>query len=278
MNLFSAPENMRNYVELGGKKAECAALKLFLLGIASGVILGFGGVAANTASHALANPSAARIVSGLMFGFCLGMIMLTGSELFTGNCMIVVSVAARRTTLAGMLRNWFYVYAGNMTGGLILACGIVASGQLDYNGGALALHTIRTAAAKCAIPFARAVLLGVFCNILVCMGVLCSLTARDAFGRIAGAYLPVTFFVIGGFEHSIANMYYIPAGLFAAGIEAYSQMAGDAGLALGALSWGSFFARNLLPVTIGNIIGGAGTGLLFWFCHAREDKGTGPAG
>jgi formate/nitrite transporter len=263
---------MRNYAELGGKKAECAALKLFLLGIAAGIIIGFGGVAANTVSHALGNPSAARIVPALFFAFCLGMIMLTGSELFTGNCMIAVSVAARKATFAGMLRNWLYVYAGNLTGGLVLACGIAASGHLDYNDGALALHTIKVAASKCAIPFLQAVLLGIFCNMLVCAGVLCSLTAKDAFGRIAGAYLPVAFFVIGGFEHSIANMYYIPAGLFARGVEVYARMAGDAGLALGALSWGNFFTRNLLPVTIGNIIGGAGTGLLFWFCHAREDK------
>ena len=275
MNFFSAPENMRNYAELSGKKAERAALKLFLPGIAAGVIIGFGGAAANVASHALANPSAARIVSGLLFAFCLGIIMLTGSELFTGNCMIAVSVAARRATFAGMLRNWLYVYAGNLTGGLLLACAIAASGHLDYNGGALALHTIKTAAAKCAIPFSRAVLLGIFCNILVCAGVLCSLTAKDTFGRIAGAYLPVAFFAISGFEHSIANMYYIPAGLFARGVEVYARMAGDAGLPLGALSWGNFFARNLLPVTLGNIIGGAGTGLLFWFCHAREDKGAG---
>jgi formate/nitrite transporter len=275
VNLFSAPENMRNYAEIGGKKAECAASKLFLLGIAAGAIIGFGGAAANAASFALPNPSAARIVPALVFGFCLGMIMLTGSELFTGNCMIAVSVAARRATLAGMLRNWFYVYAGNLAGGMLLAWGMAASGHLDYGGGALAVHTIKVAASKCAIPFFQAILLGVFCNMLVCAGVLCSLTAKDTFGRIAGAYLPVVFFVIGGFEHSIANMYYIPAGLLARNAETYSRMAGDAGLALGALSWGNFFARNLLPVTIGNIVGGAGTGLLFWFCHAREDKSAG---
>jgi formate/nitrite transporter len=261
---------MRNYAELGAKKAESAALKLFSLGIAAGVIIGFGGATANAASHALANPSAARIVPALLFAFCLGMIMLTGSELFTGNCMIVISVAARRTNMAGMLRNWLYVYAGNLTGGLLLAWGIAASGCLDYNGGALAVHTIKTAASKCALPFSQAVLLGVFCNIMVCVGVLCSLTAKDTFGRIAGAYLPVAFFVICGFEHSIANMYYIPAGLFARGVEVYARMAVDAGLALGALSWGNFFLRSLLPVTVGNILGGAGTGLLFWFCHTRE--------
>jgi formate/nitrite transporter len=266
---------MRNYAELGAKKAENTALKLFSLGIAAGVIIGFGGATANAASFAITNPSVARIIPALMFAFCLGMIMLTGSELFTGNCMIVVSVAARRATIAGMLRNWLYVYAGNLTGGLILAWGITASGHLDYNGGALALHTIKTAASKCALPFFQAVLLGIFCNIMVCIGVLCSLTAKDTFGRIAGAYLPVAFFVIGGFEHSVANMYYIPAGLFARGVEVYARVAADAGVALGVLSWGNFFARNLLPVTIGNIIGGAGTGLLFWFCHAVEDNRAG---
>jgi formate/nitrite transporter FocA (FNT family) len=113
--------------------------------------------------------------------------------------------------------------------------------------------------------------LGVLCNVLVCLGVLCSLSAKDTTGRILGAYLPVAFFVICGFEHSIANMYYIPAGLFATNVPAYAAKAMEAGVDVTALTWGNFFLSNLLPVTVGNILGGAGLGVLFWKCY-RESR------
>jgi formate/nitrite transporter len=270
MNFFSAPEIMQNYVDIGKKKAESPAYKIILLGIVAGFMIGFGAMVSNTASHAITNPSVARVISGLLFPFGLGMVMLMGVELFTGNCMIFISYLAGKATIPGVLRNWVYVYLGNMIGGLLLAFGIVACGQLDLNGGALALHTIKVAAGKCGILFTPAVIMGIFCNILVCLGVLCSLAARDATGRILGAYIPVVFFIIGGFEHSVANMYYIPAGIMAANVPKYSALAVSAGLDTSAVSWGNFFLTNLVPVTIGNIIGGAGIAAILWFCHARK--------
>lgn len=273
MGIFSAAEIMENYTELGKKKAESPWWKLFFLGIVAGLLIGFGGVVSNTAGHALDNASVARIAGGLLFPFGLGIVMLTGAELFTGNCMICTSVLAKKATVAGLLKNWLFVYLGNLIGSLLLALGCAVSGQFALSGGALAVYTIKVAVNKCSLEFGPAVILGFFCNVLVCLGVLCSLSAKDTAGRILGAYIPVAFFVISGFEHSIANMYYIAAGLFAMTNPAYAALAVEAGLETANLTWGNFFTANLLPVTIGNIIGGAGVAVLLWFCH-RNKKGN----
>jgi formate/nitrite transporter len=252
---------------LGKKKTETPAWRLFLLGIAAGFMIGFGAVASATATHAIQNPGLARLAAGLIFPLGLGMVMLTGSELFTGNTMIYVSVISKNASIPGLLKNWICVYLGNMAGSVLLAAGISYSGQLGLSGGAMAVYAIRTAALKCSINFGPAVVLGIFCNILVCLGVLCSLTARGATGRILGAYIPVVFFIIGGFEHCVANMYYIPAGIFAASNPGYAAMASEAGVNITALNLYNFLVTNLVPVTIGNIIGGAGIAAALWYAH-----------
>lgn len=265
MNLFSPAETVRNYSQTGKMKAERAAAPLFILAIMAGLLIAFGGAVCNTATCGIENASLGRIVSGLLFPFGLGMVMLTGAELFTGNCLISITLLNRETTLPLMLRNWGLVYFGNLTGSLILAAGCAFFGQFNLSGGVLALHTIKVAAAKCALPFSSAIVLGFFCNVLVCLAVLCSLSAQDVAGRIFGAYIPVTCFVLCGFEHCVANMYSIPAGLFALKVPAYAQLA--AGLDTSALTWGNFLLRSLLPVTIGNIVGGVAVGLVSWRCN-----------
>lgn len=135
----------------------------------------------------------------------------------------------------------------------------------------LAVFTVKLATGKCGMPLGNAVILGILCNILVTVGVLLSLSAKDLAGRVLGAYLPVAFFVICGLEHCIANLYYIPAGLFAKAVPSYRALAGEAGIDLSALTWGNFLLRNLLPVTVGNIIGGTGIGALYWYCHGQKD-------
>lgn len=272
MNLFSPAETARNYSKTGKTKAERAVGPLFILAVLAGLLIAFGGAVCSTATCGIENASLSRIVSGLLFPFGLGMVMLTGAELFTGNCLISISVLTRETTVSRMLRNWGIVYLGNLTGSVVLAAGCAFFGQYNLSGGALALHTIKVAAAKCALPFSSAVVLGIFCNVLVCLAVLCSLSAQDVTGRILGAYIPVACFVLCGFEHCVANMYFIPAGLFAMKVPAYAQLA--AGLDTSALTWGNFLLRSLLPVTIGNIIGGAAVGFAAWRCHLTE---TSPA-
>jgi formate/nitrite transporter len=270
MNSLSPAEIVQSYAEAGQKKTECSFWKLFLRAVLAGALVAFGAAVTNTAVHSIANVSAARIISGLLFPFGLGMVMLLGAELFTGNCMIPISVLEGKTTAARMLYNWGVVYLGNFFGALLLAAGCAYFGQMNYSGGGLAVYTIQVAAGKSAIPFFSGVALGFFCNVLVCAGVFCSLSARDTAGRIMGAYIPVAFFVICGFEHCIANMYYIPAGLFAMTVPEYARLAAEAGVDAVALTWGGFFLGNLIPVTLGNILGGAGFGLAMWASQLRR--------
>ena len=228
------------------------------------------------AGKSLNCPDESRLssVRFLLFPFGLAMVVLTGGELFTGNTLISLSVLDRQTTVGKMLRNWLLVYLGNFIGALLTAAGCAFSGQLNYSAGGLALFTMKLAAGKCGLAFGSALVLGVFCNVLVTVGVLLSLSAKDLPGRVLGAYLPVSFFVICGFEHSVANLFYIPAGLFAKSIPAYAALAADAGLDLSGLTWSGFAIGNLLPVTLGNIIGGVLVGGLFWACWLRKGRGA----
>lgn len=272
MNILTPAEVTANYAASGAAKTCFPVWKLLLLGVLAGFLIAMGGAAASTASFAVQNPGLARMVSGLLFPFALATVLLTGAELFTGNCLIVISVLDRQTTVMGMLRNWGLVYLGNAVGAVLLAAAYALSGQVSMGGGALALQIMKTAATKCALPMANAFVLGVLCNVLVTLAVLAGLTARDVPGRIMGAFLPVCFFVVCGFEHSIANLFYVPAGLLASLNPAYAQLAADVGLDLTGLTMDGFLLGNLLPVTLGNTLGGAAVGGLFWCCHLRGVK------
>lgn len=267
--MLSPAEFVNFYAQVGAKKTTNSVGRLWISALLAGFFIAAGAVTANTAGHLLTNAGLSRMVCGLLFPFGLIMVIITGAELFTGNCLITISLLEKKASLAGMMRNLVIVYIGNLVGAVLLACAVVYCGQLDLSAGALAVHTIRTAAAKCAIPFGKAVVLGVLCNILVCAGVMCSLCGKSLPGRAIGAFVPVSFFVIGGFEHCVANMYYIPAGLMAASVPQYARLAQEAGVNLSALTIGGFFA-NLIPVTAGNIIGGCGFGVLVWACHRTK--------
>lgn len=262
--MFSPAEIVKNYVETGKKKAEMPVIRMLLLGILAGALIAFGSAVSNTAVHSIENGSLAKLVSGLVFPFGLAMIVVLGAELFTGNSLIVISVCEKRITVLQMFRSWLVVYLANLLGAVLVAAGCAFFGQLSLSGGQLAVYTVKVAAAKTSLPFSNGVVLGFFCNFLVVIGVLMSLSAKDTAGKIMGAYLPVAYFVICGFEHCVANMYYIPAGIFAAGIPRYAGLAAEAGIDRSSLTWGNFFMANLLPVTIGNILGGVAAGVLFW--------------
>ena len=267
-NLILSPlQTVETYAEVGAKKCKKSPVAVFLLAILAGMLIAFAGAATNTGAHSAGAVGAVRIICGVFFPFGLGMVILTGAELFTGNCLITISVLEKKATVGGMLKNWCIVYLGNFVGSLLVAAGCAYFGQLNYSAGGLAVFTMKLAAGKCALPFANGLILGIFCNVLVCLGVICAMTAKDTAGKILGAFIPVALFVLCGFEHSIANMFYVPAGLFAKSIPAYAALAAEAGLDLSALTWGNFLIGNLIPVTLGNIIGGCGTGALLWLGH-----------
>lgn len=270
MGFLSPKELTQQYSAAGAGKAKRPAGQLFVLAILAGALIALGSAATNTASFGVTDVGLARTICGLLFPFGLCMVVVTGAELFTGNCLMTISVLERKATVAGMLRNWGIVYIGNLVGAVLVAAGCALFGQLDYGGGALAVYTIKIAAGKCGISFGKAVVFGVLCNLLVCLGVLLAMSSRDTAGRLMGAFIPVSFFVICGFEHCVANMYYIPAGIMAAANPAYRELALAAGVNLEGLTLGNFLVKNLLPVTVGNILGGGGLGALMWFAHVRE--------
>lgn len=263
-------EIVEKYAAAGAGKAKKSLASLIVLGMLAGALIALGCAATNTAVYGIDNVSIARTVCGLLFPFGLGMVVLMGAELFTGNSLIVISVLDQRCTTSGMLRNWIVVYLANLVGALLVSAGCAFFGQMNYSEGALALYTMKVAAGKCSIPFINGAVLGFLCNFLVCLGVLMSMSAKDTAGRIMGAFLPVCYFVLSGFEHCVANMYYIPAGLMAKTVPTYAQLAAESGLDLSALTVENFLMDNLLPVTIGNVLGGVTLGVVVWFCHMKK--------
>ena len=275
MNLFTAAETTANYASAGAAKAKLPIAKMLLLGILAGFLIGFPSCVTNMATYALDNNSTIRMVSGLLFAFGLGMVVITGAELFTGNTLITISVLDKKATLAGMLRNWVFVYIGNFVGSLVLSFICAQFGWLSAGSNALAAFSMKLAVGKMTMPFQNAFFMGVLCNILVTIGVLLSLSGKDGVSRFIGAWAPVMFFVTCGFNHSIADMTYCMLGLFAKNIPAYVEAAESAGVALESLTWGNYFVGNLIPVTLGNLVGGVCVGALFWFAYlkgAARDK------
>ena len=243
-----------NYVPIAVGKGNMPRGKMFLLAILAGMFIALAGV-----GSAIGNTVAGKLAGACVFPAGLAMVVLAGSELFTGNCMMVIAVAERRLTAKKCLIAAVIVYVGNFVGALLVAWLSVCGGTFSACYDAL----IATAVAKTSLSFAEAFLRGVLCNVLVCLAVWMAFAAKDAGGKILAVFFPIMLFVLCGFEHCVANMFYIPGGLFAClryGVTAQG------------LSWGSMLVKNLLPVTLGNIVGGAGLGMLFWAIHLRRAK------
>ncbi len=273
MNLFSPAEVAKNYIATGKAKVNTPIPKMLLLAVLAGAFIAVGGVASTTAAVSIASPSAGKLVGACVFPGGLAMVLLAGSELFTGNCLLSIPLLEREITWGGMLKNWLFVYLGNFIGGMLVAAGAVFGHQLSLFGNGMAVSVISTAAAKCALSFGDAFIRGVLCNFLVCIAVWISFAAKDVIGKIAGLFFPIMMFVLCGFEHSVANMYYISAGLFAKLVPAYAEAASSAGVDMSALTVGRFLAGNLLPVTLGNIVGGAiCVGCVYWYVYLRKPK------
>lgn len=269
----SPAEVAKNYVTIGKGKVNTPVPKMFLLAMMAGMFIAMAGVGASTASCTVENASLGKLVGAAVFPGGLAMVLIAGSELFTGNTLLFIPLMEKEVSIGGVLKNWVVVYLGNLVGSMIVSAICVWGGQLGLFGNGLAASAMGTAAAKCSMPFMQALIKGIGCNFLVCIAVWMSFAAKDIAGKFFALYLPILIFVVAGFEHSIANMYYITVGLFAKTNPAYVQAAADAGKDLTSLTWGNMFIANLLPVTIGNIIGGGVlVGLSYWFIYLRKSK------
>tara|TARA_R110002072_G_scaffold121550_1_gene255398 strand:- start:2438 stop:3295 length:858 start_codon:yes stop_codon:yes gene_type:complete len=255
--LFDAysPAQMARRVEVAGvAKAGLPFLPLFTLALLAGAFIAFGAMlfTLTMTDHGMGlGPS--RILGGVTFSLGLVLVVVGGAELFTGNLLLVMGWAGRKIATAALLRNWGVAYAGNLAGAVAMAFLAYGSGYMDLGAGAVGATAVKIAAAKVELDFTTAFVRGLLCNTLVCLAVWLCFASHTVIGKIFAILFPITAFVALGFEHSIANMFFIPVGMLAAGNDAYVAAAGlqsTPGLTLAG------FVGNLVPVTLGNMVGG----------------------
>ena len=260
---------------IGVKKAQMNVLSMFVLAFLAGKFIAFGAVLSTTAIAGAAGVlpyGVTRVLAGLVFSLGLILVVIGGAELFTGNNMIVMAWANRTVSTRLMLKNWLIVYAGNLLGSLNAVLILFACGQYQFGGGAVGAAALATANGKMGYDFVQAMALGMMCNALVCMAVWMTYSARSVVGKVLAIVPPVTAFVACGFEHSIANMYFIPMGLYirSSAPQSFWTAIGKTPADFSALTWNGFLIDNLLPVTIGNIVGGAlSVAAIYWFVYLR---------
>lgn len=283
------PEMAAKAEAIGVRKANMPFFTMLMLSILAGAFISFGGIFATTVSAGAISVSAAdgslayssalpygvtRLLTGLVF--CLGLILVVvgGAELFTGNTLIVMAWASRKVTTKALLRNWGIVYLGNFIGSVGTAVLMFFSKQYTFGGDSVGIAALRIAVSKSELNFIQAIALGILCNVLVCLAVWLTFSARTTLDKIASIILPISAFVAAGFEHSVANMYFMPYALFIKMFDPeFIRRVGEKVAHLDALTWQAFFVNNLIPVTVGNIIGGAVlVAAVYWVIFLRDKK------
>ncbi len=267
------PQEMATRAEyLGERKADMPLLTMFTLATLAGAFIGLGAMFATTTAAGTAGVlpyGVARVLTGLVF--CLGLVLVIvgGAELFTGNNLIVMAWASGKVSSTSLMRNWTIVYIGNFIGSIATVILVFASQQYQFGNGSVGQTALGIANSKMHLGFTQAIALGVLCNILVCLTVWLTFSARSTIDKIAAIIFPITAFVAAGFEHSIANMYFIPMGLLIKNLD--PSFAAASNINLSGLTWGAFLVNNLLPVTIGNIIGGSVfVAAIYWSVFLRR--------
>jgi formate transporter len=264
IDAYAPDEIARRVEEVGVAKARRPWLANAMLGALGGAFIALGCLWFTlVASDAALSFAATRVLGGFVFSLGLVLVVVAGAELFTGNNLLAMAWADGRITSRELLGNWALVFAANAVGALGMAALAVLSGYVDMNGGAVARAAVRIAAAKASLPFATAFFAGILCNVLVCLAVWLAMAGRGVADKIAGIVLPVAAFVGAGFEHSVANMYFLPLGIY---LRDHVDTTGIQGI--GNLDW-SACVENLVPVTLGNIVGGSGFVALVYFVIYR---------
>jgi formate transporter len=261
----------RKAERVGEAKAALGAANTFALGVLAGAFIALGAIFATTVTAGGTDLpyGVSRLLGGLAFSLGLILVVVAGAELFTGNNLIVMAWASRRVSTARLLRNWALVYAGNLAGSLATVGILFASKQYTFGKGAVGEQALAIATAKTGYGFGQAIALGILCNALVCLAVWLCYGARSTADKILAIVPPIAAFVAAGFEHSVANMFFVPMGLLVKSDHAFVA-AHTAPDGLAHLTWGRFLWANLLPVTIGNVIGGALlVGAVYWFVYLR---------
>jgi formate transporter len=283
-------EMARRAEETGVRRASMDVMTVFVLSLLAGAFISFGAVFATTVtagsiSIGPAGDGAAmtaalpygitRLLTGLVFSIGLIMVVVGGAELFTGNTLLIMAWASRKVTTRAVLLNWVIAFTGNCIGTVATAALVFVSTQYTFGNGAVGLVALNTANSKAALAFVPALTLGILCNALVCVAVWMCYSARTTIDRVVTVVPPIAAFAAAGFEHSIANAYFLPMGLFikSGAPDSFWASIGKTAADFPALTWSNFLIGNMLPVTIGNIIGGSlMVGAVYWFVYLRSAR------
>ncbi len=273
IDAYSPSEMARRVEETGVTKASLDLGSTLALAVLAGAFIALG---AAFSTLATTDPSLGygltRVVAGVTFSLGLILVVVAGAELFTGNNLVVMAWASRKVTTGQLVRNWLWVYFGNFIGAVATAGLLYLTGSWSAFDGLVGVTAVKIAVAKCSLAVGAAFALGVMCNALVCLAVWLCFSARGVTDKIVAIVFPITAFVALGFEHSIANMYFIPLGILLKGEPSVVAAGGWTPEQLAPLSW-TGFARNLAPVTLGNIVGGAVmVAGMYWMIYLRPKK------
>ena len=277
-NNYLTPSEIVDYTEETGiKKAGMPVLRTLLLAFLAGVFIALASVGSNIISHDIENIGVAKYLAGLIFPTGLILVVIAGAELFTGNNLISIAALSGKVKWSKYFWNLIMVWLGNLVGSVFIALLIYLSGQLNYTDGLLGAYTIKVAALKTSLSFTEAFASGILCNLLVCLAVWMSYSTKDIAGKALVIFFPIWLFIAYGYEHSVANMYYLTAGLLAKNnpdlVLKTGELMSFSAENLNNLTILNAFMDNLVPVTIGNLVGGAlFIGALYWWAYKKVSR------
>ncbi|WP_305768929.1 formate/nitrite transporter family protein [Candidatus Epulonipiscium viviparus] len=269
-NYLTSKEISAYTIEAGVAKVKRPFLEIFVMGILAGMYIAMGGLASSTAAHGIADPGLAKFVAGIVFPVGLMFVVINGADLFTGNCLVIMSVYEKKTTVMDLITNLSIVLLGNFVGAAFIALIEAFSGLLTMGDGQFLYYIFKTAYAKTTMSFMQAFLLGIMCNLFVCSGIVMIYAAKDIAGKVLAGFFSIFAFVVSASEHIVANMYYIPVALFAKAQPDLVDLALSAGVTaekIEHVTWLNFIWYNGVPVLLGNILGGFIIGTLYYLTH-----------
>ena len=272
MNYCTPKEIASTALQAVVRKSQLSVAYMLVLGILAGAYIGFAAEGSTMAMHDITSVGAGRFLAGVIFSTGLMLVLICGAELFTGNVLLCIGCLKHKISLQLMFWNWFWVYLGNLAGSVLLAYMMDASGLWSYNHYLHGAYALKIAVAKVNLSFGEAFTRGILCNWLVCLAVWMAYAAKDIAGKVWGIFFPIMLFITSSFEHSVANMYYLTAGLL---LKRDPVIVAASGLADQAesLHITGVIMNNLLPVTLGNIIGGVVfVGSCYWYCYLKEES------
>ncbi len=276
MNLFPPAQIAEKVRDVCVGKCKVPMKKFFILAILAGAFIAFGAqLSILVGSDATMGFGFTKFLSASVFTVGLMLVVVAGAELFTGDNLIIMSALEKKIRWSELLKAWIAVYIGNFIGSILVALLLYWSGLWSLNGSIVGAAALKIASTKVSLTFVQGLFRGILCNWLVCLAVWMATSAKDVIGKLFAIYFPIMAFVASGFEHSVANMFFIPYGIFLKSVpkvvEATGKTLGD----FAGLSWGTLFTKNLISVTIGNIIGGVFfVGFIYWYVYLKKEPVT----